>query len=58
MKIKTEDWTYECDDGCCYDWGTNLFIDDEFVGSYATDSQLIELLVTKLKPDAVVEFDY
>lgn len=29
MKIETQDWDYTCGDGCCYEYGTNLFIDGE-----------------------------
>lgn len=30
--IVTEEWTYECGDiGCCSDYGTNLYINDELI---------------------------
>lgn len=31
MKIRTKPWEYLCSDGCCYDWGVTLFIDDKEV---------------------------
>lgn len=39
MKIETQDYSYSCGDGCCFNYGTILFIDGvqldgmEFTGS-------------------------
>lgn len=27
--IQTKDYTYECGDGCCYEQGIDVFVDDE-----------------------------
>lgn len=27
MKIELQDYSWECGDGCCYDWGVYLSID-------------------------------
>ena len=27
VKIKFKTWDFTCGDGCCYDYGVNLFID-------------------------------
>lgn len=58
MKIYFEGWEYECGDGCCYDYGTNLHIDGKFVGSFYSNETLAALLVSHLSPDTVVEFTY
>lgn len=31
MKIETEDYAWECGDGCCISYGTILYIDDKQV---------------------------
>jgi hypothetical protein len=27
MRIETKDYSYQCGDGCCYEYGTILYID-------------------------------
>ena len=27
VKLHAEDWHWTCGDGCCDDWGTDIFID-------------------------------
>ncbi|WP_336638416.1 hypothetical protein [Lysinibacillus fusiformis] len=29
--LETEDWDYTCGDGCCYDWGTRLYVNGEAI---------------------------
>ena len=29
IKITFKEWDYTCGDGCCYNYGTKLYIDDE-----------------------------
>lgn len=31
VKVHAEDWHYTCGDGCCDDWGTDIFIDGKKV---------------------------
>jgi len=31
MKIRTKEWSHFCGDGCCYHYGTTLWIDDKEV---------------------------
>lgn len=35
MKIEMVDWSYDCGDGCCYEWGVDLFIDGEKINSFS-----------------------
>jgi hypothetical protein len=28
-KIVVKDWTHTCADGCCYDYGVDVFLNDE-----------------------------
>jgi hypothetical protein len=29
LKITLEDWDYTCGDGCCYSYGTKLYLNDK-----------------------------
>lgn len=31
LKVTFKDWDYTCGDGCCFDCGTSLYIDDVHV---------------------------
>lgn len=31
IEIRTESWTHTCGDGCCYTWGTDVYINGERV---------------------------
>lgn len=31
LEIKTEPWQHTCADGCCYTWGTDVYINNEKV---------------------------
>lgn len=34
LVIKFEDWDYTCGDGCCYEWGTKIYINGTQVANY------------------------
>lgn len=42
--IRTEDYTYECGDGCCYEQGIDVFVDDERLCSVPALDYAIEEL--------------
>lgn len=46
LKLTFEDWDYTCGDGCCYESGTTLKIDDVHVSDNVDCSQnaIIEVL--------------
>jgi len=29
LKIKLEDWDSKCSDGCCFDYGTKIYLNDK-----------------------------
>lgn len=31
LEIRTEPWSHTCGDGCCYTWGTDVYINGERV---------------------------
>lgn len=35
--IETESWDYTCGDGCCYDYGTRLYVNGEQVSVGSSD---------------------
>ena len=44
--LSVEEWDWECDDGCCYEYGVNLYLDGQEV---AHSSTLAEALIDFLK---------
>lgn len=48
MKIEFKEWDYTCGDGCCYEWGTDLYVDGEKLGSFNGSYSLLELLLPRL----------
>jgi hypothetical protein len=38
LKIKTKSWNYTCGDGCCYTWGTDVFINGKKVSQGNSDN--------------------
>jgi len=37
MKIEFRHWDHTCSDGCCTDFGTEIYIDDVLVEHYNSD---------------------
>lgn len=31
LKVEVKDWSYTCGDGCCYTYGTEIYINDKLV---------------------------
>ena len=42
MKVTLLDWDWECGDGCCHEWGTDLYIDGEKIESFPDWDQALE----------------
>jgi hypothetical protein len=38
LKIKTKSWNYTCGDGCCYTWGTDVFINGKKITQGKSDN--------------------
>lgn len=38
VTVQTKHWSYTCGDGCCSDYGVDLYINDERVGTWIDDS--------------------
>lgn len=38
VKIKVKSWSHTCDDGCCYTWGTDIYVNGEKVSDGEYDS--------------------
>jgi hypothetical protein len=38
LKIKTKSWDYTCGDGCCYTWGTDVFINGKKITKGKSDN--------------------
>jgi hypothetical protein len=57
LEIKTEEWSHTCHDGCCYTYGTKVFINDKQVTSgYANEidtilEEVLKHLVYDIKRD-------
>lgn len=56
--IELVDWDHTCSDGCCYSWGTELYINGEEVhhniSELGTDG-LVKLICEKLNVEVLVE---
>jgi hypothetical protein len=35
VTITLNDWEHECADGCCYDYGTELYVNGELISTQA-----------------------
>jgi hypothetical protein len=56
LKIKTQDWSHTCGDGCCYSSGTDIFINDEKVSQGEFNS--IELILTEVLESLGYEIEF
>ena len=50
LLIELEDWNHTCGDGCCYTYGTNIYINGEQIEDEdgANPHQLLKAVLTKL----------
>jgi len=57
--IRTEEWQYTCHDGCCYTYGTKVFINEKQVTSgYANEvDTIIEEVLKYLGHDVKRDFN-
>ena len=60
MKVTIIPWDHQCADGCCYDWGNEVWLDDYCLGKHYSDApfQLIEDLVEYfmgVRPETEIE---
>lgn len=65
MKVKFKDWTSRCGDGCCYDYGTIVSIEDNS-GQEVDNFELLEQdegydtvkrILSVVSPDTEVVFN-
>jgi hypothetical protein len=55
IKVELRDWSHECSDGCCYAYGTELWVDGSMVCSDIKDNKsLIEKTLSHLGVNAKV----
>lgn len=47
MKVELEDYAYECGDGCCTEYGTILYINDEVYREFWDDISALEHVLTE-----------
>lgn len=47
-ELTIEEWDWECDDGCCYEYGVNLYLNNEEVAREGTLSEALLEFVRKL----------
>lgn len=60
MKIKLTlvDWDYTCADGCCYDWGTDVFVNGEEVSTYQSSlEQTLRDVLEHLGYEVEIEYE-
>jgi len=50
VKIETQDWSYTCGDGCCYNYGTTLYIDEKEIEdrTFSSCGDAYEYVLTEL----------
>ena len=50
MKIETQDWSNTCGDGCCYNYGTTLYIDGKEIEerTFSSCGDAYEYVLTEL----------
>lgn len=50
MKIETQDYSYSCGDGCCYNYGTILFIDGKQIENreFSSSGDAYEYVLTEI----------
>lgn len=50
MKIETQDWSYTCGDGCCYNYGTTLYIDGNEIEdrTFSSSGDAYEYVLTEI----------
>lgn len=37
VRITFEEWDHTCADGCCYDYGTKIYVDGKLVEHYSNE---------------------
>lgn len=61
LKITLKDWEYTCGDGCCYDYGQDIYLNGEqLYEQYAEDSEnalraVLEKLGYKIEIENIYE---
>lgn len=58
VQIELRNWDNSCDDGCCYDYGTEIYLDGELIGGKHTGEcvrESLERVLSKLGYKPVIE---
>lgn len=42
MKVSLIEWNWTCGDGCCFEWGYDLYIDGEKIESFPSPDEALE----------------
>ena len=57
LKIRIREWDYTCADGCCYDYGQDLYINNLLITNYFEGEGSLKSVLTFLGFKFEIEFD-
>lgn len=58
-KIVIQDYHYSCSDGCCDEYGSNLYVNGKEVGTYSEiDENMLEDVLREFGIEAEVKHEY
>jgi len=58
MRITMQEWTQECGDGCCYDYGVTLTVDGVMVDHhFASYEDALTHVLETLGHEVVIEYE-
>lgn len=58
MEITLKEWSNECGDGCCYNWGVTLTVDGVIVDHhFASEADALTNVLETLGHEVVVEYE-
>lgn len=56
VKIKLHEWTYECGDGCCFDYGTEVSVNEKVISKNTDDiGGVIQAILNELNINCEIE---
>ena len=58
IKLTFKDWDYTCGDGCCYDYGTDVFVNGEEVSTHQSNlEQTLRDVLEHLGYEVEIEYE-
>ena len=55
MKITLKDYHWQCGDGCCDEYGVELYVDENLIDTFADESAAYHFVLTNLLGHTVEE---